>query len=249
MAEKRRRRYALRPLAVSLLAALAVGALGARPAIAAAQEASAAVKKTSPVRWRIRGDLTEACTCSVPCSCNFGQGPSPHHYCWAVFSYGIRKGHYGNVKLDGLRLAGAVGEKGFIWYLDERATPEQAAALRAIADHIASTMEPDPAAPDATPLNFLGFKTAPIEQVTGERSARLMIGGRGGFEADYLIGLDGKTPIKVVNNWSWNVTDCIKGKTRRFKYEDDFGNRIDVEGVNANQGKFDYTEKTKVFIR
>src|SRR5262245_17702098 len=25
--------------------------------------------------WRIQGDLSEACTCSVPCTCNFGAGP------------------------------------------------------------------------------------------------------------------------------------------------------------------------------
>src|SRR6266536_1316888 len=59
--------------------------------------------------WEIAGDLTEACTCAVPCTCNFGEGPSRHHYCYALFSLDIHHGHYGNLNLDGLRLAGAHG--------------------------------------------------------------------------------------------------------------------------------------------
>src|SRR5437762_8116529 len=69
--------------------------------------------------WRLRGDLSEACTCSVPCACNFGEGPSPNHFCWALFSLGIEEGSYGDVKLDGLRLAGANGAKGAVMYVDE----------------------------------------------------------------------------------------------------------------------------------
>ena len=79
---------------------------------------------------------SEACTCTVPCTCNFGEGPSPHHFCWALFSLDIKKGNYGKLKLNGLRLAGAAAAKGFVVYLDDRATPEQAAALKAIAAHI-----------------------------------------------------------------------------------------------------------------
>src|SRR5436309_9378892 len=89
---------------------------------------------TPPVpQWRIAGDLSEACTCSVPCSCNFGQSPSPHSFCWALFSLDIKEGNYGTVNLDGLRMAGANGAKGFVIYLDERANKEQADALRRIA--------------------------------------------------------------------------------------------------------------------
>jgi uncharacterized protein DUF1326 len=86
--------------------------------------------------WEISGDLSEACTCHVPCSCNFGEGPSPHHFCWALFSVAIQKGYYGGLSLDGLRLAEAHGNKSRVWYIDDRATPEQAEALKAIATHI-----------------------------------------------------------------------------------------------------------------
>ncbi|HEY6402533.1 MAG TPA: DUF1326 domain-containing protein, partial [Blastocatellia bacterium] len=49
--------------------------------------------------WHISGALSEACTCSVPCTCNFGEGPSPHNYCHAVYAYGIKEGRYNGVKL------------------------------------------------------------------------------------------------------------------------------------------------------
>src|SRR5438552_1955976 len=83
--------------------------------------------------WRIKGDLSESCSCSVPCSCNFGEAPSPNHFCWAVFSLDIKEGSYGDTSLSGLRLAGALGGKGSVWYIDERATPAEAAALKIIA--------------------------------------------------------------------------------------------------------------------
>jgi hypothetical protein len=209
----------------------------------------AADEASAKTRWHIRGELTEACTCSVPCSCNFGQGPSPNHYCWALFSYGIRRGNYGKVKLDGLQLAGAAGEKGFVIYVDQRATPEQAEALKAIAQHIGSTMQPPPGQPPDESMKLLDVKTAAIEQVVGDKSCRLALGDVGGFQADYLLGIDDKTPIVVENNWSWNVTHCIKAKASRLHYKDEFGNAFDVRDVNANQGKFDYTEKTKIFLR
>jgi len=92
---------------------LALGLLG-RNTFPAASDAT----KTTGEHWEISGDLTEACTCAVPCTCNFGSGPSPRHYCHALFSLDIHKGHYGKAKLDGLRLAGAHGKKADVWYID-----------------------------------------------------------------------------------------------------------------------------------
>jgi hypothetical protein len=233
----------MRRLRAGLLVALTALMVVATPLVAGAAEGKAGV------RWRIQGDLSEACTCSVPCSCNFGQGPSPHHYCWALFSYAIKKGQYGGVRLDGLKVAGAMGEKGIVFYLDNRASKEQADALKAIVERIGETMRTDPALPAETQAKFLGFRTARIVQEVGEKSCRLQIGDAGGFEADYLIGIDGKTPITVGNNASWNLTHCIKAKAKKMQYKDEFGNQIDVEGVNSNQGTFDYNERTQVFIR
>ncbi|HME00561.1 MAG TPA: DUF1326 domain-containing protein [Terriglobia bacterium] len=184
--------------------------------------------------WEISGDLSEACTCNVPCSCNFGQGPSPHHFCWSLFSLAIQKGHYGSVSLDGLRLAGSHGKKSKVWYIDDRATPEQGEALKAIATHI------DPSANH--------WERAHIVQEAGEKTNKLQIGDQGGFEADYITGMDGKTPVVVENNTSWNIPKSVKGKTKFLRYSDEFGNKFDMTGTNSNQGKFDWTDETKEYF-
>jgi len=119
----------------------------------------------------------------VPCACNFGEGPSPHHYCYSVFSLDIEKGRYGSVQLAGLHLVVAHAQASRVVYLDDQATPEQTAAARAIATRILRGH------------SFSGpFETAHITQEIGDRSARVQVGVNGGFETDYIIGGDGKTP-------------------------------------------------------
>jgi hypothetical protein len=189
---------------------------------------------TAVPHWEIAGDLSEACTCSVPCSCNFGQGPSPHHFCWSLFSLTIQKGHYGSLSLDGLRLAGSHGKKSKVWYIDDRATPEQAEALKTIATHI------DPS------VNH--WERAHIVQKVAEKGNQLQIGDQGGFEADYITGMDGKTPVVVENNTSWNILKSVKGKTKFLRYSDAYGNKFDMTETNSNQGKFDWTDETKEYF-
>jgi hypothetical protein len=203
--------------------------------IVSASSARAADKPaaTATEHWEVQGDLTEACTCAVPCTCNFGEGASPHHYCYSVFSLDIQKGHYGAVKLDGLHLAAVHGKKSKVWYVDATASPEQAAALRAIADHIGQYQH--------TP-------TAAITQKVGDNGNELQIGDKGGFEADYIMGLDGKTPVVVDNNTTWNIPRSIKGKTKYMRYKDEFGNKLDFRGTNSNQGKFDWTDQTEHYF-
>src|SRR5579862_7713282 len=69
--------------------------------------------------WELRGVLTEACSCSPPCSCNFAVGSSPHSFCWFIFSLKIKDGHYGAIDLEGLHLAAGVAAKGLVWYIDQ----------------------------------------------------------------------------------------------------------------------------------
>ena|SRR5439155_20403461 len=191
--------------------------------------------KPTGEHWEISGELSEACTCAVPCTCNFGQGASPHHYCYSLFALEIQRGHYGKVNLDGLHLAGAHAKKGEVWYIDDRAAPDQAAALRAIAGRMLTR-------------KTAYFETARITQEASEKGNRLEIGNMGGFEADYIIGLDKKTPVVVENNTSWNIPKSIKGKTKRLRYKDQHGNKFDMTATNSNQGKFDWTDQTPVYF-
>jgi hypothetical protein len=228
---------------------LAVAGALLAPAVSLAAEPAAAA-----MPWHISGQLSEACTCSVPCTCNFGEGPSPRHTCWALFSLDIQKGRYGKVDLKGLRFAGAAGANGFVAYLDDRATPAQAEALKAIVAQIGESVRKeaiaqDPKAADDPSMKLLGFKTAHIQQEVGPTGNRLVIGDQGGFESSYIMGIDGKTPVVVENNWSWNIQHGIKGKTKRLQYKDEFGNEFDLTATNANQGQFDWSDKTPIYFR
>lgn len=189
--------------------------------------------KPDNVHWEIQGDLSETCSCAVPCSCNFSEQPSPKHYCHSMFSLAIESGHYGEVKLDGLHLAGIHGNKSKVWYIDAKATPEQTAALRSIADHM---------------LKSEHVETAAITQEVSDKGNLLKIGDKGEFEADYIMGHDKKSPVVVENNTSWNIRRSIKAKSEHVHYQDEFGNKLDFKGTNSNQGKFDWTDQTEWYF-
>ncbi|MGH9451874.1 MAG: DUF1326 domain-containing protein [Terriglobia bacterium] len=186
-------------------------------------------------RWEAQGEMSEACTCQVPCTCNFGQGPSPHHYCWSLASFHIEKGHYGAVSLNGLHLVRAHGNQTTVWYIDDSATAGQAQALRSLVR----------LATHGDRKNPRHFERAHIVQTVGGGRFLIKIGGHGGFDADEIMGMDGKNPIVVENMTAWNVQHDIKGKTTRLRYKDEFGNRLDFERTSANLGKFDWTDTTR----
>lgn len=89
--------------------------------------------------WAIQGEELVNCNCNFGCPCQFGVLPTDGS-CEAAVVYDIRKGHHGDVKLDGLRAGatykwpGAIhegnGEMQLI--IDERADEDQKAALQAI---------------------------------------------------------------------------------------------------------------------
>jgi hypothetical protein len=54
--------------------------------------------------WEIQGSELINCNCSYGCPCQFNAPPSKG-YCEAMGAIGIDKGHYGDVRLDGLRIA------------------------------------------------------------------------------------------------------------------------------------------------
>ena len=86
--------------------------------------------------WMIQGPEIGTCNCSYGCPCQFNALPTDGN-CRAAGGMQIEKGHYGKVKLDGLRWAitaawpGAVhmGHGEFQPIIDERATEDQRQAL------------------------------------------------------------------------------------------------------------------------
>lgn len=212
--------------------AIALGVL-----LSAAPSLAASGSKPHGEHWEMNGQLSEACSCNVPCTCNFHEGPSPHHYCWTIFALDIEHGHYGNVNLDGLHLVGAHGKKSAVWYIDQRANSEQAAALKTITLDLGWHSK-----------NPVYWEVARITQVVGEKSHEVEVEDHGGFKANYIIGLDGKTPVVLENNPSWNIQHGIKAKAEELKYGDEHGNKFRFTGVNSNEGRFDWTDQTPKYF-
>jgi hypothetical protein len=88
------------------------------------------------VEWEIRATEYANCNCSYGCPCQFGAPPT-HGNCRYVAGYQIEQGHFGEVKLDGLRAAAIGSWPGAIHQgngtmqvvIDERADARQREAL------------------------------------------------------------------------------------------------------------------------
>ena len=91
------------------------------------------------INWEIEGLEVVNCNCSFGCPCQFNSLPT-HGHCRAHMWLQIDRGRFGDVKLDGTRCGVIAAWPGPIHkgqgthqvVVDDRATPEQRAALEAI---------------------------------------------------------------------------------------------------------------------
>ena len=203
--------------------------------LAAATPPSAAPAAAS---WEISGELAEACTCKVPCTCQFGQGPSPGPGCRSLITMSIEKGRRGDVVLDGTKLALVFGNKATVFYVDSAAPAPQRAALRAVAESIAATSK----------WKSVVYREARITQTLTPTESRGAVEEAGSFDTEMLIGADGKSPVVVENQGDVNIARLEKGKTRSLKYADSSGNAIDAKDTNSDRGHFDWSDQTASFF-
>ena len=199
-------------------------------------------EKVAANSWKIAGALTEACTCSVPCSCNFGQGPSPHFYCYPFYSYHIRKGNYGDVTLDDLHFGSADLKSGRYIFIDERADARQREALQRIAARVIERVSAEDVEKKMKEIAE-HVRYAAVEQSYDERRNHLKVAGVGEFDSEYVMGMDRNSPVVVRNNTTWRVRETIKAKTKFYRVH--LGNDvIDTKDTNSNQAEFEYTDAT-----
>lgn len=91
------------------------------------------------VEWEIKGREFVNCNCNYGCPCQFNALPT-YGNCQGIGAYDIDQGHFGDVRLDGLRAAAIFQWPGPIHegdgtlqaVIDERATETQREALRKI---------------------------------------------------------------------------------------------------------------------
>lgn len=89
--------------------------------------------------WEVSGLYFEACSCESVCPCYYERLPT-YGFCEGLCVWHVQEGRHGSVALDGLtvimaiRVEGDMGQNPWkCWfYIDERATEEQFAALREI---------------------------------------------------------------------------------------------------------------------
>jgi len=158
--------------------------------------------------WALNATIIEACSCPMFCQCYFNTKPASHaghdshvamseHYCRANFAYKVNKGHYGNVKLDGVKfwLAGDLGgdfsQGQADWVeatFEPSVTKEQRQALAVILGHV-------------YPFEWKSFAVAPADatvdwQATKDRAEARLNRAKGGEIT--LVRFPGMTSDSIV---------------------------------------------------
>ena len=93
----------------------------------------------SNVRWRIAGDEVVSCNCAWGCPCQLNALPT-NRRCEGVTAFETHEGHFGDVRLDGVRFARIYswpasipeGNGTRLTIIDDRAAVDQRAALVAL---------------------------------------------------------------------------------------------------------------------
>lgn len=207
--------------------------------------------------WRIKGDFIDFCKCSVPCPCAWGQAPTEGD-CDGMIGYRIREGNYGEVKLDGLNVAGILHFEGNIWdeetrmragfILDERADEPQREALQAIFGGQAGSW-PQVFA-EGMLGEMLGMEFAPIEiEVADDASSwSVNIPGKGSGRTEVLTG---PTTVPGKHVQVFNIPGAEPGPNSgpttygigQDAQAEGFGLKFDVSGRSSKHIPFEWSSE------
>ena len=181
-----------------------------------------------PDRWRIRGVEWSNCNCAFGCPCQFN-APSTHGHCEALAASLVHEGHFGDVRLDGMRfvllfqwpgeIAEGNGTRQLI--LDPSASPAQQGALRRITSG-------EDTAPGATHFQIFASTcsrvldpiVAPIELAIDveARRARLRVGdlieAEGLPIVDPFGGGEFHGAIELARGFEFTRAEVGRGRTR-----------------------------------
>jgi hypothetical protein len=178
--------------------------------------------------WEIKAREFASCNCSYGCPCQFNALPT-HGFCEAAGGFAIERGHFGAVRLDGLRAAGIYhwpgpvhkGNGAMQLVIDERADLAQRNALVGIMSgeetKEASTMWWVYAAMCTTrhPPIF-----APIEleiDVDGRRGHLLVKGVvevTGRPIKNPVTGADHRARIDLPHGFEYRIAEIASGRTK-----------------------------------
>lgn len=184
-------------------------------------------------RWRLKGEYLENCNCELLCPCLLGPRgarggalarPDEGH-CDVPLVFQIEAGEYGTAKLDGTHAAmivytpGPMGEGNWTagLYLDERATPEQRAALETIFTGQAGGVMAILASFITTRLPT---RVVPIQFGKEGRRRWARIPGVLDVEIEGIEGRDGKSEVWLDNVKHFASRRLAAAKATRSSYRD-----------------------------
>ena len=180
----------------------------------------------APVSWQIKGEESAGCNCAWGCPCQFNALPT-HGRCEGFATIRIAEGHFGELRLDGVRFAmafafpGAVHEgNGTIQlFVDEHTTPDQRDAIAAITSgaHGGGIFEIFSAVAPNRPLPVVA--SLMIEADRERRTANISIPGIVDYHAEPIknpvTGEEHRAQIRLPNGFEYREAEM--GNTTRLK--------------------------------
>jgi hypothetical protein len=195
------------------------------------------------VGYNLEGRLLVVCDCNVLCPCWIGELPD-NGTCQSALAYHIDKGSIDGVDVSGLTFAGAAfipgrtldGNIRVVRYVDDRATPEQEAALLA-----AFRGERGGPLGDLAKLYIeVDARRAPITFEVAKGKGTFRIGQSVDADMEPYRGPTGEVTRLVESIFSTIPgSPAYVAKANRFKMvQPEIGVDLDLSGHNAIQGEF-----------
>lgn len=193
----------------------------------------ASASRAAENRVPVKGRVLEACSCMVPCPCNFGRAPAPKDICDSLAVFEFEGGEVDGIALKGLRFALASrGGTRAILYRDVGLSETEHKVLRKVATWILS-LEGTPLVADLEAPIRLQFHGSQLSGFVGDDSRLTVV---------LLRGNDGESPMVVSHPWMFGRFPIIrahKGVAQELRVRGP-GLLFDYTNSNANDAIFEF---------
>jgi len=185
----------------------------------------------------IRGRILEACSCMVPCPCNFGRNPAPHDPCDSLAFFLFEEGEVDRVELKGLHFAMVArgGRQGTV-YVGTPLSEQQFKVLTKIAEWILG-LEGTPLIKTQKAPMSINFDNAIMSGTVDNGTGTRLTGVR-------LVGSDGKSTIVMSHPMifgTFPVISAQKGAASKLIVRSDYIS-FEYQDTNLNNGVFEFSE-------
>ncbi len=194
--------------------------------------------------YTLEGRLLEVCTCKAICPCWVGEDPD-NGVCEGTLAWHFEKGQVDGVDVSGLTLGmlahipgnALAGNWRALAFIDERATPDQEAALLAVY----SGKKGGPVADLAQLVGeMVGVERVPIVFEVESGKGHLKLGSRVEARLESLKGADG-TPTTLRDSVFSTIpgSPAYVGKAALYRASaPEIGVTVELTGYNSVQGHF-----------